>query len=91
MIAHRNWLAAALVLAASALAHAAPPLPDNTLVCAAFTKNSDGSWSTVKQTEFKFAGFDVKLWPNTRITDTSYFYDNNRLIDTLNGKCGAAK
>lgn len=82
---------AVLALVLAALSAEAKSIPDNDLACAAFTKNADGSWSTVKQTEFKFAGFDVKLMPNVRITDTTYFYDNNRLIDTLNAKCGTAQ
>ena len=78
-----------VALASSAGAQKAPTLPGTTLSCADFKKNGDGTWTAVKDTSFMFAGFQVKMNLETKVTDTSFFYDNNRLIDTLNAKCGS--
>lgn len=72
----------------SAAAQAAPKIPDNTASCADFKKNADGTWIAVKDTAFTFAGAKFMLKAGSEVTDTTYFSDNNRLIDTLNAKCG---
>ena len=81
---------AALLLATSqpAAGQQSPKIPDNTIPCADFKKNDDGTWTAAKDTTFMFAGSQVKLAAGAHITATSYFYDNNRLIDALNAKCG---
>jgi hypothetical protein len=80
----------ALLLLASppAAAQPSPKIPDNTIPCADFKKNDDGTWTAAKDTAFMFAGSQVKLRDGAHITATSYMYDNNRLIDALNAKCG---
>lgn len=69
-------------------AKSAENTPENTIACADFTRNGDGTWTAAKETSFRFAGFTVKLKAGAHITPTSHFYDNNRLIDALNAKCG---
>ena len=81
---------AALLLPSSpyAAAQTAPKIPDNTVSCADFKKNADGTWTSVKDTAFVFAGAKFTLKAGSQVTDTTYFSDNNRLIDTLNAECG---
>ena len=75
------------VIAVISVVQAAPAIPANTVSCDDFKRNADGSWSAVKQTSFMIAGLQAKLEAGSHITGDSYFYENNRLIDTLNAKC----
>jgi hypothetical protein len=75
------------VIALTSAVQAAPAIPSNTVSCSDFKRNADGSWSVVKQTSFAIAGRQAKLDAGSHITGDSYFYNNNRLIDTLNAKC----
>ncbi len=78
-----------LQLSPHAAAQTSRQIPDNTISCADFKKNTDGTWTTVADTTFRFAGSRVTLKAAAHVTNSSYFYDNNRLIDTLNAQCSS--